>query len=38
MSAGREQEMKDYLVKESALSQYATFNWDDMTVEIDWGK
>lgn len=38
MSAGREQEMRDYLVKESALSQYATFNWDDMTVEIDWGK
>lgn len=31
-------EMQDYLSKNSDLAQYATYNWDDMTIEIDWDR
>ncbi len=34
----RKWEMEDYLSKNSGLAQYATYNWDDMTIEIDWDK
>lgn len=31
-------EMQDYLSKNSDLAKYATYNWDDMTIEIDWDR
>lgn len=34
----RQQEMRDYLSKNSSLSSYGTFNWADNTIEINWDK
>lgn len=34
----RKWEMEDYISKNSDLQQYAWYNWDDMTIEIDWDK
>lgn len=36
--AGRKKEMETYLSQNSDLAQYATYNWDDMSVEIDYDK
>lgn len=36
--AGRKKEMETYLKQNSDLAQYATYNWDDMSVEIDYDK
>lgn len=34
----RKWEMEDYISKNSDLQKYAWYNWDDMTIEIDWDK
>lgn len=34
----RKQDMKDYLRKNSKYSDYATYNWKDNTIEINWNK
>ena len=34
----RKQDMKDYLRKNSKYSDYATYNWKDNTIEINWDK
>lgn len=38
MLSKRQQEMRDYLSKNSSLSSYGTFNWADNTIEINWDK
>lgn len=38
MISKRQQEMRDYLSKNSSLSSYGTFNWADNTIEINWDK
>lgn len=34
----RKWEMEDYISKNSDLQKYAWYNWDDMTIEIDWDR
>lgn len=38
MLARRIQGMEDLLSKNASLAEYGTFNWQDMTIEIDWAK
>lgn len=38
MLSKRQQQMRDFLSKNSSLSSYGTFNWGDNTIEIDWDK
>lgn len=38
MLSKRQQEMRDYLSKNSSMSSYGTFNWADNTIEINWDK
>lgn len=35
--SGKKTEMKQYLKENSNLSKYATYNWSDNTIEINWG-
>lgn len=34
----RKQEMTEYIAANSDLQKYATYNWEDQTIEIDWDK
>ena len=36
ITAFREQQIRDTLTQNSDLSQYATYNFEDMTIEINW--
>lgn len=38
MLSKRQQEMKDYIKKNKSLNKYATYNWSDNTIEINWDK
>lgn len=37
MAVNREQEIKDTVARNSDLRAYASYNWEDKTIEINWG-
>lgn len=36
--SGRQNQMKEWLSQKSQFSQYGSYNWNDMTIEINWDK